>query len=105
MKPGDLEYQNLVEQKRAEIRGNKVSVKMTPEECREEILKATEGVIDTDREARLALSKVGINALIDEATGYQEVRPTDDLRSMIQPKKRGRPKGSKNRPKPTNGEK
>lgn len=56
---------------------------MTPEECREEILKATEGVIDIDKEARLALAKVGINALIDEATGYQEARPKDELKQML----------------------
>lgn len=33
--------------------------------------------IDTSDLAKLA--KIGINALIDEATGYQEERPSDDL--------------------------
>lgn len=31
----------------------------------------------------LALSKLGITALIDEATGYQNVRPRDALRALI----------------------
>lgn len=83
MKYPSKAYSDLVERKQAEIRGNVSSVKMTPQECREEILKATEGVIDSDRESRLALAKVGINALIDEATGYQEVRPKDELKQML----------------------
>lgn len=31
---------------------------------------------------RLVMAKVGLNALIDEATGFQRVRPADALRTM-----------------------
>ncbi|HET9554323.1 MAG TPA: hypothetical protein VFP50_15280 [Anaeromyxobacteraceae bacterium] len=34
-------------------------------------------------EARAALARVGINALVDEATGYQESRPAGALREML----------------------
>jgi hypothetical protein len=33
----------------------------------------------TDRDAELAQAKVGLDALIDEATGYQDVRPDGEL--------------------------
>lgn len=33
--------------------------------------------------SQAALAKVGINALVDEATGYQEVRDPDALREML----------------------
>lgn len=33
------------------------------------------------RRERMALARVGLDALIDEATGYQELRPADELRS------------------------
>lgn len=32
---------------------------------------------------RLALAKVGIEALVDEATGFQKVRSKDDLRRRL----------------------
>ena len=33
---------------------------------------------------RLNLAKIGITALIDEATGYQDVRPLDELRKKYE---------------------
>ena len=35
------------------------------------------------RKTQTALAKVGINALIDEATGYQDERPKDELANML----------------------
>jgi hypothetical protein len=32
-----------------------------------------------ERKRLIAQAKLGLDALIDEATGYQEVRPADDL--------------------------
>ncbi len=37
----------------------------------------------TDDRKRLALAKVGIEALIDEATGYQQDRPKNALRRRL----------------------
>jgi len=37
---------------------------------------------DLSKKDVLVAAKVGINALIDEATGYQDVRPKDDLAKM-----------------------
>ncbi len=34
-------------------------------------------------EQRLAMANVGLDALIDEATGYQKDRPQDDLRQQL----------------------
>ena len=36
-----------------------------------------------DRKDRLALAKTGIEALIDEATGYEDVRPPDELQKRL----------------------
>ena len=38
------------------------------------------------------LAQVGLLALIDEATGYQGVRPRDELRSMLRSYKKNRAK-------------
>ena len=72
MKPGDAEYTALVEQKRAEIRGNISSIKMTEAETQAEI-------------AAIVPNYVGPNIM----RGMAEV----------QPKRRGRPIGSKNKSK------
>lgn len=32
------------------------------------------------------LARIGMNALVDEATGYQRVRPKDDLRRQLKEK-------------------
>jgi hypothetical protein len=37
-----------------------------------------------DDEERTRMAKIGILALIDEATGYQNVRPKDALRSELE---------------------
>lgn len=44
------------------------------------IAPAIVGAMNDDQ--RLAMAKVGLNALIDEATGFQRVRPVDALRTM-----------------------
>jgi hypothetical protein len=43
----------------------------------------TDVVVLGNSKARTALAKVGIMALIDEATGYQDDRPADDLRNAF----------------------
>lgn len=46
----------------------------------DEAAKAADALSPADR---TAAAKVGINALVDEATGYQDTRPKDDLREMF----------------------
>lgn len=77
MKPGDLEYQALVEKKRAEIRGNISSIKMTESETQAEISQITGGVFD----------------------GRYIPPESEPTQQTNIPKRRGRPPGSKNRPK------
>lgn len=36
--------------------------------------------------SQLDLAKIGLNALVDEATGYQEIRPRDGLRKQLDAK-------------------
>ena len=36
--------------------------------------------------SQLDLAKIGLNALVDEATGYQEIRPKDGLRKQLDAK-------------------
>ncbi len=101
MKPGDLEYLALVEKKREEIRGHKVT-QMTQEETAREIANTTEGVFETKvgREAHYRISEDGKSV---HMTIYPNLSPgetdTAVLPTEIVPRKRGRPKGSKNRPK------
>ena len=49
--------------------------------------KLTEGLAIKER---LAMAKVGLDALVDEATGYQEVRPKDDLAKRHEKYKEGK---------------
>ena len=57
---------------------------------RKEMIEAVEKHVDnaTDDE-RLQFAQVGINALIDEATGFQSVRKKDDLRQQFRKLKNG----------------
>lgn len=51
---------------------------------RRELVAAASAVVDQmDGRDRAALARVGINALVDEATGYQDVRPKDDLHRQL----------------------
>ena len=43
--------------------------------------------------SELNLAKVGINALIDEATGYQATRPSDALKKMLETEEGGEDDG------------
>lgn len=74
MKAGDAEYLALVERKREEIRMHKVT-QLTEQQVQDEIRAITEGSFD--------------------ANGS----PVEPSANLIPPKKRGRPKGSKNKPK------
>ena len=76
MKYPSREYDELVQRK---LRGNVISVKMTESETQAEIAKIQDGAIST------------LENEIEDRT-VMEVQP-------IPPKRRGRPPGSKNRPK------
>lgn len=53
--------------------------------ARLELLRNNPGpfVDSLPRAERLALAKTGIEALVDEATGYEKVRPPDELRKRL----------------------
>ncbi len=49
-------------------------------------IKIQDGKIDTDDlslSEKTILAKVGVTALVDECTGYQNHRPKDDLRMFL----------------------
>lgn len=86
MKLGDIEYAALVEKRQREIRGNVSSVKMTEQECAAEISNITGGAV---------------SSFEGETIGSYAVVPGGVEITLDPPKKkRGRPVGSKNRPKP-----
>ena len=39
------------------------------------------------KKGKYGLARIGLIALIDEATGYQEVRPGDELNKMLEEEK------------------
>lgn len=101
MKPGDLEYQALVQKimdenraasfsqarrmvaQSSEPKGNVVSAKLSPEETAAEIAQITDGAKSSFADEELITLEKSVGIGID-----------------MQPKKRrGRPPGSKNRPK------
>lgn len=44
----------------------------------------TSAILDTlPHDILIAMSKVGICALVDEATGYEKIRPKDDLKQLL----------------------
>jgi len=91
MKYPSPEYLALVEKKREELRGHKHTV-MTPEETQAEIAKVTEGAQSIFAEgAIIKTADMTIEIQADKAGAITDV--------SIQPKKRGRPKGSRNKPK------
>lgn len=80
-----LEYDRLVEGFRAKISGNVSSVKMTEAETAKEIAEVTEGVfVPSTTETGPAIPN-------DSGSVAKEGFP--------QPKRRGRPPGSRNKPK------
>lgn len=79
-------YDDLVEGFRKKISGNVSSEKMTESECEAEIAAVTEGAFEeTRKEEYHRIKEAGFSAI--------------DLDVMPAKKKRGRPRGSKNRPK------
>jgi len=50
-----------------------------------------EKILEHINKEEIARAKVGIIALIDEATSYQNVRPNNDLRKIYKKLKGGKP--------------
>ena len=103
MKYPSPEYSALVERKQNEIRGNVSSVKMTPQECEAEIKEMTGGSFEGKGGEIFdySISPDGKTVTIkgtDRGAKYVTDGP-HQLPEAIQPNKRGRPKGSRNRPK------
>lgn len=105
MKLGDANYDSAVEQKRTELRGHKVT-QLTESECKQEI-EAIVGGAKSSFEGKggevfdYSISPDGKTVTIqgtDRGTKYLTGEPIQ-LPKEIQPKKRGRPKGSRNKPK------
>lgn len=88
MKYPSREYSELVERKQNEIRGNVSSVKLTPQECEEEIKAVTGGAFE------MSLAEGGT---LEAGAGLHNNPQANSFAK--QPKRRGRPKGSRNRPK------
>lgn len=61
--------------------GGKKGVSICPD-CTDAIYDA----LPTD--IQFAMAKVGLYALIDEATGYEKIRPKDDLKQVLEKAKR-----------------
>jgi len=62
--------------------GGKKGVSICPE-CTDAIYEAL------PHDIQFAMAKVGIYALIDEATGYEKIRPKNDLKTTLEKFKKG----------------
>ena len=95
MKPGDAEYTALVEQKRAEIRGNISSVKMSEAEISKEIADIQDGAKSSFSDG----SELAIMETLEGADLGLKLNADGSMEGFPIKKKRGRPLGSRNKPK------
>lgn len=84
MKPGDAEYDAAVQRNLDKLRGNVSSDKLTEQQMAEEIKTVTEGAFEGEK----SCPAIETEKLIAECRA-----------NGLLPRKRGRPKGSRNKPK------
>lgn len=93
MKIGDAEYDALV------ARLGHKHIQMTEKECADEIAKVTDGAVSTFAREHVGVEKVDREKTVTEIAKTLEPTIGQVLEHEVK-KRRGRPPGSRNRPKP-----